>query len=368
METLPSVVHCCLQWKYSAEEIEQIHQSLRIDKAIEREKQNKRRHVKLLLLGAGESGKSTFLKQMRIIHGVKFENDSLLEYQSIIYQNIIRGMKVLVDARDKLGIPWEKFSNSGFAPLLLRVDNAMLFDTKVFLEYTVCIQELWKDSAIQESYTRRREFQLTDSVKYFFDNLERIAVKEYLPTNQDILHARKATKGVTESIIMVNSIPFQFVDVGGQRSQRQKWLQCFDSVTAILFLVSTSEYDQVLMEDRRTKRLEESLTIFETIINVRYLSSVAFILFLNKTDLLDAKLSTRTSNIAHYFPDYQGDPFDLAQVQAFILNKFVSARRNVQQILYHHFTTAVDSENMNKVFGAVKDFILQKHLENLMLQ
>jgi len=98
------------------------------------------------------------------------------------------------------------------------------------------------------------------------------------------------------------------------------------------------------------------------------LSSVAFILFLNKTDLLDAKLATRTSNIAHYFPDYQGDPFDLSQVQAFILNKFVSARRNVQQILYHHFTTAVDSENMNKVFGAVKDFILQKHLENLMLQ
>ena len=66
--------------------------------------------------------------------------------------------------------------------------------------------------------------------------------------------------------------------------------------------------------------------------------------------------------------ELQGDPFDLSQVQAFILNKFVSARRNVQQILYHHFTTAVDSENMNKVFGAVKDFILQKHLENLMLQ
>lgn len=71
-----------------------------------------------------------------------------------------------------------------------------------------------------------------------------------MPTNQDILHARKATKGVTECVITVNSIPFLFIDVGGQRSQRQRWLQCFDSVTAILFLVSTSEYDQVLLEDR----------------------------------------------------------------------------------------------------------------------
>ena len=42
-----------------------------------------------------------------------------------------------------------------------------------------------------------------------------------------------------------------FVDVGGQRTQRQKWFQCFESVTSILFMASTSEYDQVLLEDRR---------------------------------------------------------------------------------------------------------------------
>ena len=103
----------------------------------------------------------------------------------------------------------------------------------------------------------------------------------------------------------INSIPFHFVDVGGQRSQRQKWLQCFDSVTAILFLVSSSEYDQVLMEDRRTRRLEESRNIFETIFNLRYLNSAAFILFLNKTDLLRDKLANKSSNIAHYFPEFE---------------------------------------------------------------
>jgi len=71
-----------------------------------------------------------------------------------------------------------------------------------------------------------------------------------VPSHQDILHARKATKGITEFVISINNIPFQFVDVGGQRSQRQKWFQCFDSVTSILFLVSSSEFDQVLLEDR----------------------------------------------------------------------------------------------------------------------
>ena len=46
--------------------------------------------VKLLLLGAGESGKSTFLKQMRIIHNVNYDVTSQLEFRKIIYQNIIK--------------------------------------------------------------------------------------------------------------------------------------------------------------------------------------------------------------------------------------------------------------------------------------
>jgi len=39
------------------------------------------------------------------------------------------------------------------------------------------------------------------------------------------------------------------VDVGGQRSERRKWIHCFDKVQAIIFLVAVSEYDQVLAED-----------------------------------------------------------------------------------------------------------------------
>jgi len=40
------------------------------------------------------------------------------------------------------------------------------------------------------------------------------------------------------------------VDVGGQKSERRKWIHCFQDVTSILFLVSLSGYDQCLVEDR----------------------------------------------------------------------------------------------------------------------
>lgn len=41
---------------------------------------------------------------------------------------------------------------------------------------------------------------------------------------------------------------FRMVDVGGQRSERRKWIHCFENVTSIMFLVALSEYDQVLVE------------------------------------------------------------------------------------------------------------------------
>lgn len=128
-------------------------------------------------------------------------------------------------------------------------------------------------------------------MRYLLDNVARIATKDYLPTHQDILHARKATKAITEYNVLIHNVPFRFVDVGGQRSQRQKWLQCFESVTSIVFIVSSSEYNQVLLEDRTENRLQESVNIFDSIVNNRCFAETSMILFLNKTDLLEEKLA-----------------------------------------------------------------------------
>ena len=125
----------------------------------------------------------------------------------------------------------------------------------------------------------------------------------YVPSKVDVLHSRKATRGIQEYYIDIKGVPFRFVDVGGQRSQRQKWFQCFDEVTSILFLVASSAFDQTLLEDRVTNRLVESVNIFDTIVNNRCFRSVSIILFFNKSDLLIDKIKAKS--IKDYFPDFQ---------------------------------------------------------------
>jgi len=187
-----------------------------------------------------------------------------------------------------------------------------------------------------------------------------------LPTTQDILHARKATKGISEHEFLIRGVPFCFVDVGGQRSQRQRWYQCFDNVKSILFLASSSEYDQVLFEDRFTNRLIESCNIFDTIVNNKCFAHVSVILFLNKTDLLAEKVLV--SDISHFFPRFLGNSKFLNDVQQFELRLFDDRRAVRTRPLFHHFTTAVDTENIKFVFQAVRDTILGDNLKSLMLQ
>lgn len=368
MSNLLSSCSCFYRLRYGQEELESFHRSRKIDKMIQKDKQVIRRQVKLLLLGAGESGKSTFLKQMRIIHGYNFEEETLNEFRTVVFQNVVKGMKVLVDALQKLGIPWGEECNRPHGSRLMRYEPSMVLDSSAFAGYAPSVRALWQDSGIRTAFDRRVEFQLGDGVRYFFDNLDRIASKDYMPTNQDILHARKATKGISEFTVQVRGVPFRFVDVGGQRSQRQKWFRCFDSVTSILFLVSSSEFDQVLLEDRCTNRLAESRSIFDTIVNHRCFSEVSVILFLNKTDLLQEKLRNRRTSIADFFPEFRGDPYELGAVQSFLLQLFDSARKNRKKPLFRHFTTAVDTENIKVVFNAVRDTILQKNITQLMLQ
>ena len=61
----------------------------------------------MLLLGTGEAGKSTFVKQMKILYGIGFTDEEKNTFRVDILNNVVDGIKTLIDGMDKLSIPYE---------------------------------------------------------------------------------------------------------------------------------------------------------------------------------------------------------------------------------------------------------------------
>lgn len=352
-------MECCLSEE--AKEQKRINQE--IERQLRRDKRDARRELKLLLLGTGESGKSTFIKQMRIIHGSGYSDEDKKGFIKLVYQNIFMAMQSMIKAMDMLKIQYGSADNVEAAELVTAID----YETVATFEdpYVSAIRNLWEDTGIQECYDRRREYQLTDSAKYYISDLARIAKPDFLPTEQDILRARVPTTGILEYPFDLDGIVFRMVDVGGQRSERRKWIHCFENVTSIIFLVALSEYDQILFESENENRMEESKALFRTIITYPWFQNSSVILFLNKKDLLEEKIMY--SHLVDYFPEYDGAKCDIPAAKAFILNKYLSANPDPERQCYSHFTTATDTENIKLVFCAVKDTLMQNALKEFNL-
>ncbi|KAL4664655.1 hypothetical protein H8957_017495, partial [Semnopithecus entellus] len=283
--TLESIKACCLSEEAKEERRinDQIEQQRRRDKRVARQE------LKLLLLRIGESGKSTFIKQMRIIHGSGYSNEDKRGFTKLVCQNIFMAMQAMIRAMDTLKIQY-KYEHGKAHPQLVQeadVQNVSAFENP----YVDAIKRLWNDPGIQESDPA------------------------YLPMQED-------------------SVIFRMVD----------------NVTSIMFLVVLSEYDQVLVESDDENRMEESKALFRTIITCPWFQNSSFILFLNMKDLLEEKIMY--SHLVDYFPEYDGPQRDAQAALEFLLKMLVDLNPDSDKIIYSHFTCATDTENIHFVFAA----------------
>uniref|UniRef100_A0A8C8Z568 Uncharacterized protein n=1 Tax=Prolemur simus TaxID=1328070 RepID=A0A8C8Z568_PROSS len=155
------------------------------------------------------------------------------------------------------------------------------------------------------------------------------------------------------------------VDVGGQKSERKKWIHCFENVIALIYLASLSEYDQCLEENNQENRMQESLALFGTILELPWFKSTSVILFLNKTDILEEKIPT--SHLATYFPSFQGPKQDAEAAKRFILEMYTRMYGPRSRRLFSHYTCATDTQNIRKVFKDVRDSVLARYLDEINL-
>lgn len=332
--------------------------SMAVDARISRVTDKERTVIKCLLLGAGECGKSTILKQMKILHNNGFTPEEKMQARELAYKNTMESIQTLCRACGDLMIRFDSTENQRKASSLLDVDrNDGLFQYELKKD----IKILWSDSGVQQAFERSNEFHLLDSAKYFLkdDNLQRVFHMDYQPLEQDILRCRLATTGIIQNEFHIDKLTFRMYDVGGQRGERKKWIHCFEDVSAIMFIGSLAEYDLMLAEDRTRNRLNESLDLFEGIINLPWFREAPIILFLNKNDLFIEKV-TRV-DIGTFFPLYHGGLDYNAGLQ-FIQTNFFQRNRNNQKTIYCHVTNATDTELFKFVWKSTKHMILEKNL------
>lgn len=449
-----------------------------IDREIERRRQQQEDKVKLLLLGAGESGKSTIFKQMRILYGTPpTQDDDLRYYGTTVRANIVVAIRKLLMVARKMGIEIEQEmdketnaiqSNGGYTDpkaLTLREAYDILIenlveksgedalegladgwkkpppkpkmeedgdtpqdapvneeangengdsnnleqeeapkepeppknetydpygeleasapksqlkdwvgtsqragkiacdDSLLFLKLVEPIRLVWNSESMKLIWAKRATLNVNDSHKDYLRDMARIAAHSYRPTTQDILLARVRTTTVIVETFRIDDIDFEMYDVGGQRSERRKWIECFDEVDAVIFVAALSEYDQNLEESKKTNRMVEALELFRSISNNTAFVDTSIMLFLNKKDLFAEKLLTSDIVAQKPFSDYFGPPKDFDHGVQYFIEKFKDCLMDDDfSENFIHVTMATDTNNMEFVLEASKTIIMNENL------
>ncbi|KAI7907922.1 guanine nucleotide binding protein, alpha subunit [Cokeromyces recurvatus] len=298
---------------------------------------------------------------MKIINLNGYSQDELFTWRTTVYRNIVESAQTIVQALTEAGLTFESPELNENIDRILSYRVSGNPKSQISPEIIAFSKLLWKDHVVISCLQKREpNFYLMDSATYFFENLDRIGQANYVPNEQDVLRARLKTTGITEIQFQLGGLFIHMFDVGGQRSERKKWIHCFDSVTSIIFCVALSEYDQVLLEESNQNRMLESLALFESIVNSRWFIHSSIMLFLNKVDVFKVKIVS--SPLENYFPDYGGGS-DANKAAKYILWRFLQCNRNKLNI-YPHLTQATDTSNIRFVFAAVKETLLQNALRD----
>ncbi|XP_039071573.1 guanine nucleotide-binding protein alpha-1 subunit-like [Hibiscus syriacus] len=374
---------CSKHRSYNEADTEENAQAAEIERRIEQEREAEKHIQKLLLLGAGESGKSTIFKQIKLLFQTGFDEEELKSYISVIQANIYQTIKILYDGSKEVAQ-----NEADSSKYVLSSENKVIGEKlseigsrldcpRLNGELAQEIETLWKDSAIQETYTRGNELQVPDCTHYFMENLQRLSDANYIPTKEDVLYARVRTTGIVE--IQFSSVGenkksgevYRLFDVGGQRNERRKWIHLFEGVTAVIFCAEISEYDQTLFKDEQKNQMMETKELFDWVLKQPCFEKTSFMLFLNKFDIFEKKVLKVPLNVCQWFKDYQSVSTGKQEIEhayEFVKKKFEelyfqsSGPDRVDRVFKIYRTSALDQKLVKKTFKLVDESLRRRNL------
>ena len=172
----------------------------------------------ILLLGASNSGKSTLLKQMQIIHTEGFSENERRSYSAVTVTNVIDAMQSILSQINIRSMAFQKAEsiilNKTFQ---ICVQKNLSNGWEIPVEILPIIRNLWKDSTVRHCLQYHRDsISCAESAEYFLPQIARVMSPGFIPNDQDILHSRVRTTGIREIQFRYQNSVINMIDVGGQ--------------------------------------------------------------------------------------------------------------------------------------------------------
>jgi len=317
---------------------------------------------KCLVLGEGESGKSTVVKHSKLLYQhFKLDRDEACIIKDALLANVLDCVISVARASRSLNLPFPE----EFHDFVHTICDETLDKSQMGQPMYENICKFIKCPHFKTVMEHRSEFWLLDNADYYLKNFERFYSPDFFPTDDDFLIARSKTTGIVETSFEVDNpapqhdydkhVKFLVVDVGGQRSERKKWMHIFDNVRAVLYVVNLAGYSMVLYEEESKNRMTEALELFEESAN-RYFKDLNVFLILNKRDLFEKSLEKIP--LSKCFPDYTGGN-DVKESADFVASKFQAALPAGSPALRVLVVSAHSAQDVSEMFKNVSSSLIE---------
>jgi GTPase SAR1 family protein len=314
--------------------------------------------AKVVMLGTGESGKTTIFRQMKMIYGSGITENDKLNYQGAMKQLIMENIQAVVKDHQKnfQSKPEFQFSDEAKNASSLALTWRPANDYTLTPEVIQACKILWEDEGFKKTFENKITVLLPPMkvVEYFQENIDRFSKGvDTKVCEEDILLVRIRTTGLIKDTFQIDDLKFELYDTGGQRNERRKWLHTYEDMKLIAFVVSLGDYCERCFEDEKTNRMVESLNCFEGILNLKYhnMDSVPIVILLNKKDF-DTKFEKVP--LSNFFTDWSGTSKDDAY--KYFINLFESKVQSPRPV-YSYVFDATSADECTEVFSKLPSII-----------
>eukprot|EP01129_Flabellula_baltica_P014713 TRINITY_DN712_c0_g1_i1.p1 TRINITY_DN712_c0_g1~~TRINITY_DN712_c0_g1_i1.p1 ORF type:complete len:378 (-),score=67.19 TRINITY_DN712_c0_g1_i1:92-1165(-) len=259
--------------------------------------------IRFLFLGMSLSGKSTFIKHVRLIYDIAFTDHERISYKDLLLKNIILGV---VENCHQCKLKNIKEKNRRYVRFFKELDLSVFHEAdQDMIEKAIL---LWKDAGFQRTWLLSRDVELQyTQLDYLMENVRYYLDHDYIPSDEDVLYSRQRTTGAYSMKFMNDNKFFEFIDIGGQAPERRKWLRVLDfGVNGILYFAALDEFNIKSSEDPNKTKMEISMDIFKQIINDKDTYGSNIVLVLNKFDLFEIKIRSQRGfeSFLKHFPEF----------------------------------------------------------------